>query len=988
MNMNKKQKKPRKPHLVLRSIAMLLSTAFLVLAIGVSVIANQLSGMLDAFANSVKVDVSRSVIEETAQAAEALAVRVEGESAVLLENNGTLPLRTEIKQVNVFGWASTAWLGGGSGSGGVSSVNVDLLGALEQAGIAYNQELTQMYRDFQAAREYPRTLNSWPEQSCRLYEPSIGDRAYYTEALLTNAKAYSDTAIVVIGRQSGESNDGTLEQYKRLTKDGEIQVDASRTYLNLSTEETELLAYVGENFENVVVLLNTANAMALGELQTIPGIDACLLVGFTGQNGAQAIPALLWGEINPSGKTVDTWAYDFATAASFANAARNGVGRYENAEGLYPWNGTTCGNLGESTPYTQVSFQDYAEGIYIGYKWYETADAEGYWDDVSNGFGTGYEGVVQYPFGYGLSYTSFSWEVTQTPQTKLNGDGTVSVQVLVTNTGSAAGNDVVELYYTAPYISGQIEKSAVELGAFAKTELLAPGESQTVTLEFPVWSMASYDCYDANSNGFTGYELDEGDYVLPLRRDAHSVEIQFTCTLSENVQYPTDPVTGLTVDNKFTGPDAMDGVSLDGSDSDQNIVYLTRTDFHGTFPQVTEKTRLMADNVAALNLYTGKMADAWIDETAAPITTGAKNGLKIEENGQITELGYRLGANYDDPQWEDLLDQLTMKEMEELVLHGYAKTAALKSVGKSLVKEADGPAQIGGFTGMGAGTGFPSSSTLAQSWNAPLAAEEGRMIGKQAVQNGYNGWYAPAVNMHRSPFNGRNYEYYSEDSLLSGVLCGSTVAGSLNSGVYSYIKHFICNDGESYIYRDSIYTWMTEQTLRQTYLRPFQIAIEQYGATGLMSAYNRIGALWAGGSPALLTGVLRQEWDFRGTVITDYSDHHEYMNGDQMLRAGGDLWMDGFGGSLTCETESNSYAHALRRASKNILYMYLNARVENRNYAEQTGDTAFVRPRMTSGTPIWRYAAAALVSIAALLFFLALRALILDIRAKRGALKH
>lgn len=287
---------------------------------------------------------------------------------------------------------------------------------------------------------------------------------------------------------------------------------------------------------------------------------------------------------------------------------------------------------------------------------------------------------------------------------------------------------------------------------------------------------------------------------------------------------------------------------------------------------------------------------------------------------------------------------------------------------------------------MGAGTGFPSSSTLAQTWNADLAREEGRTIGTQALQNGYTGWYAPATNMHRSPFNGRNYEYYSEDSLLSGVICGSTVTGANQAGVYTYVKHFICNDGESGIYRDSVYTWMTEQTLRETYLRPFQMLVEDYDAVGLMSSYNRIGAVWAGGSEALLTGILRDEWGFDGAVITDYCDHHSYMNGDQALRAGGSLWMAGFtGGEMAFETGSNSYLRALRRATKEALYMYLHVRVTNRDYADSIGDTTAVRHAFTTSVFGWRHLVALIDIVAVVLFALAVRGVVIDVKLRKAA---
>lgn len=984
-----KASKPKKTGKKRNKVFLVLTSVLLALVLVVNCVAIYMAETIDQWTVGTSIDASQEEIDATRQSALALAEQVESEGAVLLQNNdGTLPLDESVKQVNVFGWSSTQWLGAGSGSGRVVACNTDLLAALDQAGIAYNTELTEMYKAFQPERPYASnaqgTLNSYPEQSCRLYEPSISDTSCYTQEMLDNAKAFSNTAIVVISRFTGESNDCPQVQYKQVTKGGEIVTDETRTYLDLSTEEEELLTYVGQNYENVVVLLNTGNVMAVGAIERIPGVDACLMTGLSGESAATAIPALLWGEMSPSGRTADTWAYDFSTAASYANAAAGGVGAYSNAEGLYPADGTTCGNLGVTggVPYEQVSYVDYAEGIYVGYKWYETADAEGFWADVSNEYGTGYEGVVQYPFGYGLSYTSFDWKVVQAPQagSTISGDDTLEVVVEVTNTGSVAGKDVVELYYTAPYTAGGIEKSAVELGAFAKTELLQPGESQQLTLQLPVEDMASYDYSDANGNGFAGYELDAGSYVISLRHDAHTLDddanAAVTVELGENVQYPNDPVTGAPVSNKFTGEDAMDGVSLDGTDSDQNIVYMTRADFKGTFPTQNVDSRPMAENVAALNLYTPEMAEAWIDPEDEAITAGAKNGLRIEDNGEITELGYQLGADYNDPQWEPLLDQLTIEEMENLVLHGYAKTAALESVGKSQAKEVDGPSQIGSFNQLSFGTGFPNSATMAQTWNANLALEMGRAVGREAGQLGYSGWYAPAVNMHRSPFDGRNYEYYSEDSYLSGVMCGNTVAGSLDSGVYCYVKHFICNDGESGIYRDSVYTWMTEQTLREIYLEPFRLLVEDYGATGLMSSYNRIGAVWSGGSEALLTGVLRDEWGFTGAVITDYSDHQQFMNGDQSLRAGGTLWMDGWlsDGTFKCETSSNSFQQALRRAAKEVLYMYLNARVENQAYSTEIGDESVLKPVISKDFPYWKAGLVALDVVTVALFALSVRA--------------
>lgn len=984
-----KQPKVKKPHTIRHSIGLVLSVLVLVLGIVLNIAWGMFGAIAETFIGAASPQVSEQSKSATLSAATELAQQVEAEGAVLVQNkDDILPLSDSIKQVNVFGWASTAWLGGGSGSGGVSVVDVDFLQALSDYGIAYNTALTDMYKDFQAGREYVRTLNSWPEQSCRLYEPAIDNTEYYTQTMLDEAKAYSDTAIVVIGRLGGESNDCTMQQYKRVEKNGEIVVDDSRTFLEFSAEELALLEYVGENYEQVIVLVNSCNVMELGPIETIPGIDACLIAGLSGQKAASAIPAVLWGELEPSGHTADTWAYDLTTAASFANAGLEGVGAYTGAEGLYPFDGTTSGNTDVPFAYEQVSYTDYAEGIYIGYKWYETADAEGYWDSVSNEYGTGYEGVVQYPFGYGLSYTSFDWQVVNAPAegSALTKDEAISVDVKVTNTGSRAGKDVVQLYYTAPYIKGGIEKSAVELGAFAKTDLLDPGESQTITLSFQVGDMASYDCYDSNSNGFAGYELDPGDYIITVRTDAHTVVGDpVTLNIASNIQYPTDRTTGAEIANRFTGTDAVDGVPIDGVGS-ENITYMSRADFQGTFPRGGAKSRPMTDKVRALNLFDEAQAATYLNDSDQPVVTGAKNGLKIEDKGLTTDLGYQLGSDFNDPQWDSLLDQLTVDEMQELFIFGYGGTVDLPSVGKLRVKDADGPAQIGGFTGMGAGTGFPSSSTLAQTWNAELAREEGRTIGQQAIQNGYSGWYAPAVNMHRSPFDGRNYEYYSEDSVLSGVICGNTVQGASEAGVYTYVKHFICNDGESGVYRDSVYTWMTEQALREVYLKPFQMLVENYDANGLMSSYNRIGAVWAGGSKALLTNVLREEWGFQGAVITDYCDHHAFMNGDQALRAGGSLWMSGVtGGAFAQETSSNSYLQALRRAAKETLYMTLHVRVVNRDYSETSGNTEILRPAYKeSGLGMIQPIIYVVIVLGVALIVLSVRALFIDHKLRKA----
>ena len=513
-----KQPKVRKPHPILHGIGLVLSVILLVAVLVGTYFLSTLATVIDSFFGAPSGHYSDAEIADTKVKAEALAADVEVEGTVLVQNNeNTLPLAADTKKVNVFGWASTAWLGGGSGSGGVNAVNTDLLAALTAYGIEYNTELTDMYKDFQPGREYAKTLKSRPEQSGRLYEPDISNTTYYTQSMLDNAKNFSDTAIVVIGRLAGESNDATKQQYKRTEKGGDIVVDDTRTMLELTTEEENLLTYVGANYAHVVVLINSTNVMELGQIETIPGVDACLIAGLSGSEGATAIPAVLWGDKEPSGRTADTWAYDLTTAASYANAGMEGVGAYADAEGLYPADGTVSGNLDTYDAYEQVSYVDYAEGIYIGYKWYETADAEGYWDGVSNEHGTGYDAVVQYPFGYGLSYTTFAYSDLKADADK--------VTFTITNTGSRAGAEIAQLYVAKA--DAAVFRPEKELKGFAKVFLQA-GECKTVTIPlddkaFRYWNVKT-DRWETEGGS---YQLLVGASVQDIRLRAE-VSVQGT----------------------------------------------------------------------------------------------------------------------------------------------------------------------------------------------------------------------------------------------------------------------------------------------------------------------------------------------------------------------------------------------------------------------------------------------------------------------------
>lgn len=992
---------PARRHAVGRRVVRVGGRVLAVAAVAGVVAANVAMALMgdtvESYLGSDKIDVSSEERESTMQAGEALSQRIEGEGLVLLQNNDeALPLPEGCGKVNVFGWASTQWVAAGSGSGQVSGSTEGLLDAFADVGVEYNTQLADMYRGFCDERPYKSAgaLNSRASEFCRLYEPSIYDKSCYSDDLLANAKDYSDTALVVISRTAGESLDCPRAQYKVDARGGVVDIDVTRSYLELSEEEEDLLRYVGKNFEHVVVLVNSTNAMELGEVETTPGVDACMLAGCTGGTGARAVVDALWGRVNPSGRTTDTYAYDLTTAASWANSGAMGEGIYTNATGLYPADGTMNANVGTSEPFDAVRFCDYAEGIYVGYRWYETADAEGFWDGVENEHGSGYDGVVQYPFGYGLSYTSFSWKVVgRSPGygTTVGRSTDFSIRVRVTNTGKAAGRDVVQLYCTPPYDKGGVEKSATVLVAYEKTRLLQPGETQEVVLSFSMDDVASYDYNDANGDGFCGYELDRGDYMVELRRDAHTVaDCEYASTLlwlPRTIQCADDAKTGAAVGNRFTGDSAWDGVSVDGSNSGAGITWLSRADFAGTFPRRSDADREMTDNVAALNLYGADAVEADSERyvagedgasaagaTAAntkfdyPLATVANDAYLLSEDGKLTDLGRKLGLSYSDASWDALLNQISLSDMERLVLHGYISTGKVDGIGKPRTKEVDGPSQVGSFNQLSMGVAYPGATVLAQTWNRDLAREYGRQVGLECATIGVDGWYAPSVNVHRTPLGGRNYEYYSEDPLVSGLMGSQVVQGSREAGTYCFVKHLAANSQDTY--RDSLYEWMTEQTLREIYLPAFRTLVRN-GCTGIMTAYNRIGATWAGGNRGLIKDVLRGEWGFAGCVITDYADHHAYMNADQMLRSGGDLFMDGVfrNGSFAYGYNQNelsaaaasggseaaaatSYASNLRRATKDILYTWLNARATNLAYNEEAaldGSEPIVRPVKTPG---------------------------------------
>lgn len=923
---------------------------------------------------------------------QALSKQIVEEGSVLVKNNGVLPLDKDVHtQVNVFGHASIDWVYGGSGSGQVEpensnkDENIDLLKALALYDIDYNESLPEMYNNFCAPFGDIGSIGTLYDQFYRLAEPSISANSdFYTESLLDEAKNYSDTAFVVIGRHAGETEDPTRVQYK---VKADTKVDENRHYLEISTEEEELLTYVGATYENVIVIVNSTNTMELDFVDTIPGIDACLVVGATGTRGAEGIPYVLYGEVSPSGRFTDTYPYDMASNVNFKRTSSQGIGHYTNGQELYP---TGAGSNAGGTSRTAPAFIDYIEGVYLGYKWYETADAEGIWNEYSReiidnngekGVVTGYNSVVQYPFGYGLSYTEFNWvvESVSIPDgSEINRDSQIVIQIAVENVGSHAGKDVVEVYFTPEYKAGEIEKAHVNLVGFAKTSTLNPGEREILTITIDADDMTSYDAYDLNKNGNKGYELDAGKYEIKLMTDSHNVKtVSFTggatgvpgvltYNVSETINCINDKVTGNPVTNKFTGEDAIDGVSLDGSDSNQNIGFISRAAFPDPYEISDVADREMTDNVKEFNTYTNADSTAWdnatVDIFGNPVDTsdvvwgqsagvlewdgvtyadsvGSDGNAKVYMNGKITTLGLVLGSDYDHPLWDKVLDQITLSEATNLIYNASFGTQAIGSVGKPALEDKDGPAQVKSFNSSAPrGTGFPCVTVLGQTWDPKLAYSFGINYGKEMSAEGINidGTYGFGANLHRSPWGGRNYEYFSEDGFLAGTMLAEQVRGLTNTGKYCYLKHLILYETEHE--RDSIYTWCNEQALREIYLVPFEKAIQDGGCVGIMSSYNRIGNTWTGGSEALIQGIIRNELGFNGAVITDYVDSWSvnFMAIEDAVRAGGDLNLGGKNSSLNTNfDDSNRIEAQAKEACHHVLYMFLSPLHANSEYNAQ-----------------------------------------------------
>ena len=835
-----------------------------VVIIGANYAVNMFVNVIDTYFAPSYADDAK--IADAEKVSKKLVTEIQREGSVLLENkDNTLPLK-DTKKLNVFGISSVAITYGGSGSGSADeSRNVNLQQGLEDAGFEVNSDLSDFYKKNLPKKEGGNVF-SLNGGDYNIYEPT---QDKYSEELVNSAKEFSDTALVVISRNGGEGADlpQNMAEYK--------QGDKDKHYLELQEVEKDMLAMVEKNFDKVVVLVNSSNAMELGFLKDA-GVDAALWIGGPGLSGLTAIGEILNGEVSPSGRVVDTYAYDLESNPTYWNT---GDFTYSNSE--YEKTGWD----GKKEKAFQ-KFVDYQEGIYLGYRYYETRfvdNATGKVDEAA------YDQTVQYPFGYGLSYTTFDQEITSM---KEKGDQ-IEVNVKVTNTGDVAGKEVAQVYYTAPYTAGGIEKSHVVLAGFDKTEVLEPGASEEMTIAFDRDDLASYD-----EKTEKAYVLDAGKYEIKLMNNAHDVLDSETYTVAQK------EVRHQRTSDKAEVTNAFEYAVGD-------VKYISRNDWAGTVPTERTKDREASKEVLAeMDINNNRVPK---DETAAKEVQGKDNGLRLVDF---------VGAEYDDERWDDLLDQMSSQEMANLIGFGGYATGAVKSIDKPATLDIDGPAGVNGIFQNIKGIQYNSEVVVASTWNTDLAEEMGDAFAKEALAHGVVGLYGPAVNIHRSPFSGRNFEYYSEDPLISGKMASALAQKALEVGVYTYTKHFALNDQEDN--RIGVATWSNEQAIREVYLKAFEIPVKEGGSTALMSSFNRIGTLWAGGNDSLLTTVLRNEWGFKGMVITDYFMGTP-MSSDQEIRAGGDLALSTLGAAPTLSTGTEEGQAALRRATKNILYTVANS---------------------------------------------------------------
>ena len=893
-------------------------------AIDFKLSAGELGGLMDTLFGSQRPIYSDEVTsvyptQKATNKAEAFAnaqevnLKLAEEGFVLLKNeNAALPMNKGAR-ISVFSKNSVNLSYGGSGSGGFdTSNNKNLYESLNDAGFVTNPTLKNFYESSQSGPV--RTANSSDLDNGDNQKIATAEtpQSKYTDAVRNSYADYSDAALVVITRIGGEGFD--LPRYQG---DSEGAVSPDSHYLELDQNEIDLLTAVTDGtFKRVVVVFNTPSSFEATFLKDsayaafADKIDAAVWIGFTGSNGITALGEILNGDVNPSGRLVDTWAADFTKNPSFVNF---GTGCLPDTTDKY-----------DGGMYYSV---DYEEGIYVGYRYYETrgeTDGEDW-----------YNANVVYPFGYGLSYTTFDWTVGDASASEIELGTTITVPVTVKNTGSVAGKDVVQLYASAPYTLGGIEKAHKVLVGFAKTKLLQPGESETVTVSFDPYSAASYDYRDANSNGFSGYELEAGEYTLYVSRNAHESEKAIALNLAADVQIGTDPTTDSEVVNRYTD-------SEDFLDSDWQLdTMLSRADWEGTWP--TPQTA--QQHAGTDRLYEEIRSEEHNNPTDFDSEEypwfGEEPTLTLRDLLPSAEAeGYEPVVSYDDERWEELMMGCDEEEMIALINNGAYHTLAMESVGLPATIHGDGPSGFTCFMSKEQVNGtcqYVSEPVMASTWNINLMNELGEAIGEEgtigdkATGQPYSSIYAPGVNIHRSPFGGRCSEYFSEDPFISGMMGAAEVQGIQSRGVLPTVKHFVANEQETHRSIGGDLSWLSEQALREIYLKPFEYTVKLGETRGIMTSFNRIGTRWTGGDYRLLTEILRNEWGFNGLVICDFNTIPQYMIPRMMFYAGGSLdlatqqsamWTD-------CDTSDAGDAIVLMRAVKDVMYALVNSNAMN-----------------------------------------------------------
>lgn len=893
-------------------------------AIDFKLSAGELGGLMDTLFGSQRPIYSDEVTsvyptQKATNKAEAFAnaqevnLKLAEEGFVLLKNeNAALPMNKGAR-ISVFSKNSVNLSYGGSGSGGFdTSNNKNLYESLNDAGFVTNPTLKRFYESSQSGPV--RTANSSDLDNGDNQKIATAEtpQSKYTDAVRNSYADYSDAALVVITRIGGEGFD--LPRYQG---DSEGAVSPDSHYLELDQNEIDLLTAVTDGtFKRVVVVFNTPSSFEATFLKDsayaafADKIDAAVWIGFTGSNGITALGEILNGDVNPSGRLVDTWAADFTKNPSFVNF---GTGCLPDTTDKY-----------DGGMYYSV---DYEEGIYVGYRYYETrgeTDGEDW-----------YNANVVYPFGYGLSYTTFDWTVGDASASEIELGTTITVPVTVKNTGSVAGKDVVQLYASAPYTLGGIEKAHKVLVGFAKTKLLQPGESETVTVSFDPYSAASYDYRDANSNGFSGYELEAGEYTLYVSRNAHESEKAIALNLAADVQIGTDPTTDSEVVNRYTDSENF-------LDSDWQLdTMLSRADWEGTWP--TPQTA--QQHAGTDRLYEEIRSEEHNNPTDFDSEEypwfGEEPTLTLRDLLPSAEAeGYEPVVSYDDERWEELMMGCDEEEMIALINNGAYHTLAMESVGLPATIHGDGPSGFTCFMSKEQVNGtcqYVSEPVMASTWNINLMNELGEAIGEEgtigdkATGQPYSSIYAPGVNIHRSPFGGRCSEYFSEDPFISGMMGAAEVQGIQSRGVLPTVKHFVANEQETHRSIGGDLSWLSEQALREIYLKPFEYTVKLGETRGIMTSFNRIGTRWTGGDYRLLTEILRNEWGFNGLVICDFNTIPQYMIPRMMFYAGGSLdlatqqsamWTD-------CDTSDAGDAIVLMRAVKDVMYALVNSNAMN-----------------------------------------------------------